>query len=43
MNGSRPAEAFDESLLNTLGYRMLRGDPVQDAMAICELNVAEYP
>jgi CubicO group peptidase (beta-lactamase class C family) len=43
MKGSRPAEAFDETLLNTLGYRMLRADRVQDAIAVFELNVAEYP
>ena len=43
MKGSRPAEAFDEFLLNTLGYRLLRSDRVQDAIAIFELNVAEYP
>ncbi len=43
MKDSRPAEAFDESLLNTLGYRMLRAGRMQDAVAIFELNVAEYP
>jgi CubicO group peptidase (beta-lactamase class C family) len=43
MKGSRPAEAFDEFLLNTLGYRMLRADRMRDAIAIFELNVAEYP
>jgi tetratricopeptide (TPR) repeat protein len=36
-------EAFDESLLNSLGYRLLRGDRIQDAIAVFELNVAEYP
>jgi CubicO group peptidase (beta-lactamase class C family) len=43
MKTTRPAEAFDEFVLNTLGYRMLRGDRVQDAITIFELNVAEYP
>ncbi len=40
---SGPAEAFDESLLNSLGYRLLRSDRVEDAIAVFELNVAEYP
>jgi CubicO group peptidase (beta-lactamase class C family) len=42
MKPTRPAEAFDEFLLNTLGYRMLRADQLQEAIAIFELNVAEY-
>jgi CubicO group peptidase (beta-lactamase class C family) len=40
---TRPPEAFDEDLLNQLGYRLLRGDRVQDAIVVFELNVAEYP
>jgi tetratricopeptide (TPR) repeat protein len=43
MKTTQPAEAFDESLLNSLGYRLLRGDRIQDAIAVFELNVAEYP
>ena len=40
---TEPAEAFDEFLLNSLGYRLLRADRIQDAISIFELNVAEYP
>jgi CubicO group peptidase (beta-lactamase class C family) len=43
MKATYPPEAFDEFLLNTLGYWLLRADRVQDAIAIFELNVAEYP
>jgi CubicO group peptidase (beta-lactamase class C family) len=38
-----PAEAFDEDLLNTAGYMLLRGGRVEEAIAVFELNVAEYP
>ncbi len=38
-----PATSFTEDLLNTLGYQMLAEERVQDAIAIFELNVAEYP
>ncbi|KPJ87448.1 MAG: hypothetical protein AMS18_14600, partial [Gemmatimonas sp. SG8_17] len=40
---THPAQAFDEFLLNSLGYRLLRADRLQDAIAVFELNVAEYP
>ncbi len=40
---SMPAEAFDESLLNSLGYRLLGNDRLEDAITTFELNVAEYP
>jgi CubicO group peptidase (beta-lactamase class C family) len=40
---TRPPEAFDEYVLNTLGYRLLRSDRVQEAIAIFTLNVEEYP
>ncbi len=43
MKTTQPAEAFDEFLLNSLGYRLLRADRIEDAIAIFELNVAEYP
>jgi len=43
MKETRPPEAFDEYLLNTLGYRLLRSDRVQEAIAIFTLNVEEYP
>ncbi len=39
----RPAEAFEESMLNTLGYSLLRGDLVEDAIAILKLNVEMFP
>lgn len=38
-----PAAAFDEFLLNGLGYRLMRSDQLEDAIAVFELNVAEYP
>jgi Flp pilus assembly protein TadD len=38
-----PPERFDEGLLNTLGYELLREERVDDAVAVFELNVAEYP
>lgn len=37
------ADAFDEFLLNTLGYRLLGGGQVNHAITVFELNVAEYP
>ena len=43
MRATHPSEAFDESLLNTHGYRLLGADRARDAIAIFELNVAEYP
>jgi tetratricopeptide (TPR) repeat protein len=43
MKTTHSPEAFDESLLNTLGYRLLRADRVQDAIIVFELNAAEYP
>jgi len=43
MKATHPPEAFDEFLLNGLGYWLLRANRVQDAIAIFELNVAEYP
>jgi len=38
-----PEEAFQEGLLNNLGYSVLSGDHLDDAIALFELNVAEYP
>ena len=43
LKNTEPAEAFDEFLLNSLGYRLLRADRIDDAVAAFELNVAEYP
>jgi CubicO group peptidase (beta-lactamase class C family) len=43
MKASHPPEAFDEYLLNSLGYRLLGADRVDDAIAIFRLNVEEYP
>jgi CubicO group peptidase (beta-lactamase class C family) len=40
---SHPSEAFDEFLLNDLGYTLLAAGQLQDALAVFELNVAEYP
>ncbi|UCG85186.1 MAG: class A beta-lactamase-related serine hydrolase [Gemmatimonadota bacterium] len=38
-----PVEAFDEFLLNSLGYRLLRAGRIEDAIVVFELNVSEYP
>lgn len=38
-----PAERFTERLLNAMGYELLRGGRVDEAIAVFELNVAEYP
>ncbi|HSG81361.1 MAG TPA: tetratricopeptide repeat protein, partial [Gemmatimonadota bacterium] len=38
-----PAEAFDEYVLNSLGYRLLGADRFDDAIRIFTLNVEEYP
>jgi tetratricopeptide (TPR) repeat protein len=38
-----PPERFHVSLLNTYGYELLRGGRAAEAVAIFELNVAEYP
>jgi CubicO group peptidase (beta-lactamase class C family) len=43
LKSTQPAEAFDEFLLNRLGYRLLGADLIEDAIAVLELNVAEYP
>ncbi len=43
LKASEPAEAFDEFLLNSLGYSLLQNDRIDDAIAAFELNVAEYP
>jgi pimeloyl-ACP methyl ester carboxylesterase len=37
-----PTERFDEDLLNTLGYALLREGRVDDAIATFELNADEY-
>lgn len=38
-----PQERFDEDVLNQLGYELLRAEQVEDAIAVFELNVEEYP
>jgi tetratricopeptide (TPR) repeat protein len=38
-----PPERFDEILLNSLGYALLGAGRIDDAIAIFELNVQEYP
>jgi tetratricopeptide (TPR) repeat protein len=43
LKAAGPAEAFDDDLLNTAGYMLLRGGRVEEAIAVFELNVAEYP
>jgi len=36
-------DVFDEFCLNSMGYSLLGAGQVQDAIAVFELNVAEYP
>ena len=43
LKASEPAEAFDEFLLNSLGYSLLQNGMLADAITTFELNVAEYP
>lgn len=44
LKAERPDEyRFDQWELNRLGYALLREDRIQDAIAIFELNVEEYP
>ncbi|NIN70822.1 MAG: serine hydrolase [Gemmatimonadetes bacterium] len=43
LKASSPPEAFDEYVLNTLGYRLMRSERVGGAIEIFKLNVEEYP
>jgi hypothetical protein len=43
LKASGPPEVFDEYVLNTLGYRLMRSDRVDGAIEIFKLNVEEYP
>ena len=43
LKATHPPEGFDEFLLNSLGYRLLRANRIEDAITVFELNVAEYP
>lgn len=38
-----PPEMFKEEILNSLGYDLLRRNQIQEAVAVFELNVEEYP
>ncbi len=38
-----PAERFSEGLLNSLGYELLAKENIEEAIAVFELNVEEYP
>ena len=38
-----PEDRFHENLLNRLGYELLRSGRVDEAIAVFELNVEEYP
>jgi len=40
---SEPPEAFEEGMLNALGYRLLRAELVREATIVFQLNVAQYP
>lgn len=43
LRASMPATAFNEEMLNTMGYQLLRGGKVKDAIAVFALNVEQYP
>lgn len=43
LKSRHPADAFPERLLNTLGYRFLSLGRAADAVALFELNAAEFP
>jgi len=43
LRASHHAGAFPESLLNSLGYRLLAAGKHADAVALFELNAAEFP
>ncbi|WP_456429656.1 serine hydrolase [Rhodocaloribacter sp.] len=41
--GAYPPVVFEEEMLNTLGYRLLRSGHVEDAIEIFKLNVEMFP
>ncbi len=43
MRTTAPPEVFEESMLNTVGYDLLRGQRVDEAIVIFQLNTALYP
>ena len=43
IEASSPRGALDENMLNTLGYRLLRSDRLDAAIAVFETNVRLYP
>jgi CubicO group peptidase (beta-lactamase class C family) len=43
LRATAPPEAFEESTLNILGYDLLRGRRVDEAIVIFQLNTAMYP
>jgi CubicO group peptidase (beta-lactamase class C family) len=40
---TRGPDSFDDQVLNTLGYQLMRGRRLKDAITVFELNVKEYP
>ena len=38
-----PSEAFEEGMLNALGYSLLRAELVREATIVFQMNVAQYP
>ncbi len=40
---SEPSEAFEEGMLNALGYSLLRAELVREATIVFQMNVAQYP
>ncbi len=43
LKGRHPAEAFGESMLNTLGYQLMGADRIREAIAIFQLNIMMHP
>ena len=43
LRAAYPKEAFAEPVLNRLGYKLLAGEHVEEAIAVFELNVEAYP
>ncbi len=41
--GTLPPAAFEEAMLNTLGYRLLRTEKVAEAIAVFKLNAGQFP
>ncbi len=43
LKSSYPADAFGENMLNTLGYALMQGELMREAIAIFQLNIMMFP